>query len=379
MPLKAETVEIPLVHRVSAAASGEMEFVHACLSRISLAASSDVRSVALGPSVDFSTGCVYRALHSSGCIVPGQDVNWDCFAPLKVKVFFWIMRLQKTRTRALLHRLGCVPSTDCPFCPGQPEDISHLFVGCPRLRPLWNIISPSGAPGPMMTMVFDADLMSTLRVLDMVADHLRLWVVRAPSSVDTTPLLACYKAGSKTTNDHRSARRAELAPLQVQASKQAPETTTIKPPSRSWVTFSSRHPASKHPPEHVPQQPRVVGGGNGGASTEGSRTGSPPGEDGAVARPSTRRNSDRSITATHSTGEEELDPRRPKGSRRRCSYSDAAASHQRPHPIYKTDTRSAVPPPLPPPQRMEERRRTDGGSGETGGMTDDSQNRLSRL
>jgi hypothetical protein len=39
-------------------------------------------------------------------------------------------------------------------------------------------------------MVFDADLMSTLRVLDMIADHLRLWIVRAPSSVDTTPLLA---------------------------------------------------------------------------------------------------------------------------------------------------------------------------------------------
>jgi hypothetical protein len=216
-----------IVHRVSAAASGEMEFVHACLSRISLSASPDVRSVALGPSVDFSTGCVYRALHSTGCIVPGQDVNWNCFAPLKVKVFFWIMRLQKTRTRALLHRLGCVPSTDCPFCPGQPEDISHLFVGCPRLRPLWNIISPSGRPRadddvlrlldalsedlpPMHPkarntailallwsiwksrnrMVFDADLMSTLRVLDMIADHLRLWIVRAPSSVDTTPLLA---------------------------------------------------------------------------------------------------------------------------------------------------------------------------------------------
>jgi hypothetical protein len=137
------------------------------------------------------------------------------------------MRLQKTRTRALLHRLGCVPATDCPFCPGQPEDISHLFVGCPRLRPLWNIISPSGRPRadddvlglldalsedlpPMHPkarntailallwsiwksrnrMVFDADLMSTLRVLDMIADHLRLWIVRAPSSVDTTPLLA---------------------------------------------------------------------------------------------------------------------------------------------------------------------------------------------
>jgi hypothetical protein len=39
-------------------------------------------------------------------------------------------------------------------------------------------------------MVFDAELMSTPHVLDMMANHLRLWFVCAPSSVDTTPLLA---------------------------------------------------------------------------------------------------------------------------------------------------------------------------------------------
>ncbi|KAM0828739.1 hypothetical protein ACQ4PT_067324 [Festuca glaucescens] len=231
--LESGAVGVPLVHRVTAAASGEMEFVHACLSRVSLTTSPNVRTVALGPSANFSTGCVYRSLHSSGCIVPGQGVNWDCFAPLKVRVFFWIMRLHKTRTRALLHRLGCVPSPDCPFCSSQPEDISHLFVGCPHLRPLWSIVSPSGRPHadadvpalldalsedlpPMHRkarntvvlallwsiwksrdrMVFDADLMSTPRVLDMLVDHLRLWVIRAPPSVDTSPLLAWCRSVS---------------------------------------------------------------------------------------------------------------------------------------------------------------------------------------
>jgi hypothetical protein len=222
--LENGAVEVPLVHRVSAAAAGEMEFIHACLSRISLTPSPDIRSVSLGPLTDFSTGSVYRSLHSSGCIVPGQDVNWACFAPLKVRVFFWILRLHKTRTRALLHRIGCVASSDCPFCPNQLEDTSHLFVGCPRLRPLWNVVSPSGRPHvgadvpalldalsedlPSMhpearntvilallwtvwksrnRMVFDADFMSTPRILAMLVDHLRLWVIRAPLGSTRAP------------------------------------------------------------------------------------------------------------------------------------------------------------------------------------------------
>jgi hypothetical protein len=73
--MESGAMEIPLVHRVSAAASGEMEFIHACLSGISLTSSLDVRSIALGPSADFSIGSVYLSLHSSGCIIPGQDVN----------------------------------------------------------------------------------------------------------------------------------------------------------------------------------------------------------------------------------------------------------------------------------------------------------------
>jgi hypothetical protein len=102
-----------------------------------------------------------------------------------------------------------------------------LFVGCPRLRPLWNVVSPSGRPHvgadvpalvdalsedlpPMHPeahntvilallwtvwksrnrMVFDADFMSTPRILAMLVDHLRLWVVRAPPRVDTSTLLS---------------------------------------------------------------------------------------------------------------------------------------------------------------------------------------------
>ncbi|KAK1606878.1 hypothetical protein QYE76_030551 [Lolium multiflorum] len=127
----------------------------------------------------------------------------------------------------MLHRLGCVPSPDCPFCPGHTESIVHLFVRCPRLRALWGIVSPSRGPRsdddlpalldglsrdlPHMhkrvrntvilallwsiwksrnRMVFDAVHMPTARVIALIVDHLRLWVVRASPRVDTGPLLA---------------------------------------------------------------------------------------------------------------------------------------------------------------------------------------------
>ena len=42
------------------------------------------------------------------------------------------------------------------------------------------------------SLVFDSDRLSTSRVLAMVADHLRLWVVRAPRRVDLSSLRAWF-------------------------------------------------------------------------------------------------------------------------------------------------------------------------------------------
>ncbi|KAK1632753.1 hypothetical protein QYE76_007068 [Lolium multiflorum] len=71
--------------------------------------------------------------------MPLTDTN---FAPLKVRVFFWIARHGNTRMRALLHRHGCLPSPRCPFCT-ENEDQLHLFSRCARLMPLFAAV---GAP-----------------------------------------------------------------------------------------------------------------------------------------------------------------------------------------------------------------------------------------
>ena len=128
---------IPTQRQLSVQAVAELTYLHSRVREAQLAAGPDRHLVALGCSTEFRSGDVYRALHASGCVVPHNDLNWVNFAPPKVRVFFWILRLERTRTRAHLHRVGCVPVSDCPFCNSVVEDIPHVFVRCPRLSAVW--------------------------------------------------------------------------------------------------------------------------------------------------------------------------------------------------------------------------------------------------
>jgi hypothetical protein len=212
---------IPVRHRLTVQAEAELAFVRVQLRALCLSPSVDRRLVSFEASEEFRTADIYHALHSSGYIVPHQELNWENFAPPRVRVFFWILRLSKTRTRVHLSRLGCVPSPDCPFCPGHREDVRHLFVQCSRLTTVWASAAPGlrlppsanlpmlvdglaehlrgMPPSPRNTvvlsllwavwklrncMVFDRELLSATQVASMVAGHLRLWVVRAPPRVD---------------------------------------------------------------------------------------------------------------------------------------------------------------------------------------------------
>jgi hypothetical protein len=61
------------------------------------------------------------------------EVNWDNFAPVKVCVFFWVLRRGNIRTRSFLHLRGVLADEHCPFCPDAEEDLDHLFFKCPRV------------------------------------------------------------------------------------------------------------------------------------------------------------------------------------------------------------------------------------------------------
>jgi hypothetical protein len=166
-------------------ADAELNCLCAFLGALRLSPILDHRFVAIGDSKEFRVGSVPRVLHS-GCVVPHNDLNWENFAPLRVRVFFWILCLGRTRTRAHLSRLGCVPSSHCPFCPGIQEDLPHLFVRCLRLAGLW-----AQAVGGML-LGSDTDVSS---LLDGFVAHLSLMCPRPC----TQSSRSCGLSGSRGT------------------------------------------------------------------------------------------------------------------------------------------------------------------------------------
>ncbi|XP_071679972.1 uncharacterized protein [Lolium perenne] len=162
-------------------------------------------------------------MHSSGVSLLLAAHNWQNFAPVKVRVFFWIARHGNTRTRAMLHRHGCLPSPRCPFCV-EEEDLLHLFYRCPRLMPVFAALgvpvftsvcnlqdvcaalaTPFAAHSPLVrhtlvllllwitwksrnTMVFDAIRLSPRQTISLVLSHGDLWLHRLPRRSSRLPL-----------------------------------------------------------------------------------------------------------------------------------------------------------------------------------------------
>ena len=157
-------------------------------------------------------------LKQTGCGVPFADLNWNNFAPIKVRVFFWILRHGNTRTWEFLHRHGALGSEFCPFCPSEVEDIDHLFFLCPRIAAFWAVVCPIAPPhglpdllraisipaGPLRhtsillllwiiwksrnRMVFDGVNQGVATMHAMLSEHARLWASRAPRRLNTKPL-----------------------------------------------------------------------------------------------------------------------------------------------------------------------------------------------
>ncbi|CAN6252709.1 unnamed protein product [Urochloa humidicola] len=153
-------------------------------------------------------------IKQTGCAVPFADLNWDNFAPVKVRVFSWILRHGNTRTRSFLHDHGALGAPTCPFCRSSSEDIEHLFFTCPRLAAFWMFACPAGTPRSVSElaasfplqerrlrhttvllllwivwksrnrMVFDNVNQDLLALNKMVHDHARLWISRTPLRLD---------------------------------------------------------------------------------------------------------------------------------------------------------------------------------------------------
>jgi zinc-binding in reverse transcriptase len=58
--------------------------------------------------------------------------------PLKIKIFAWLVKINKILTTANLAKRGWTRSVKCIFYDAN-EDANHLFVACPMVQ-LWKIM-----------------------------------------------------------------------------------------------------------------------------------------------------------------------------------------------------------------------------------------------
>jgi hypothetical protein len=134
---------------------------------------------------------------------------WRCAAPLKCKIFVWLLRRRRLPTNARRYRHQLAASAACPSCCSD-EDVDHLLVFCHRAQELWStllsadqdlnvtaeqlLISSSSSPEDLTirtaiawniwkrrnALVFNSkDEPLQLVVANCVAD-VRLWAFRCP-------------------------------------------------------------------------------------------------------------------------------------------------------------------------------------------------------
>ncbi|CAO2152694.1 unnamed protein product [Urochloa humidicola] len=166
---------LPMQPRLSAAAGCELQVLTTRLAELRLGEAPDARHLLWGEDQAFSSGTVYKMLKQTGCAVPLADLNWDNFAPIKVRVFFWIIRRGNIRTRSFLHDHGALGTPTCPFCCSSPEDIEHLFFTCPCLTAFWAFACPAGTPRSVSELAASLPLQE--RRLRHTAVLLLLWIV----------------------------------------------------------------------------------------------------------------------------------------------------------------------------------------------------------
>jgi hypothetical protein len=120
--------------RLTNAASEQLVSLSNLLQDVTLSEAQDTRSLLDGSP--FSTKGAYLHLQSQ---LEDPDVSpiWKSRVPRKVKVFGWLLHLNRLNTRANLLHKHIIDSAACPRCQAQVEDRAHLFFHCPSSAAIW--------------------------------------------------------------------------------------------------------------------------------------------------------------------------------------------------------------------------------------------------
>jgi hypothetical protein len=80
-------------------------------------------------------------LHQGSIKLHGHTLIWKIWAPLKVKIFFWLALKRRHWTADRRHRHGLDAQTICSLCGMEPETNDHLFLSCSYTRQVWAVTS----------------------------------------------------------------------------------------------------------------------------------------------------------------------------------------------------------------------------------------------
>jgi hypothetical protein len=197
-----------LAPRLSNAAAIELVSLNSALATVHLQPHSHDTRVAKSFNQKLSNKDFY--VNSFRHLLPDDKAKttWLSAAPLKCKIFTWLMRRRRLPTNERRHRHQLALSAACPSCPCD-EDTAHLIVECHRASEVWNHFFPglvaafSGdvediwSPLPQCkamttiktaiawniwkrrnSLVFNARDDSLLQVLHRCVEDLRLWANR---------------------------------------------------------------------------------------------------------------------------------------------------------------------------------------------------------
>jgi hypothetical protein len=191
--------------RLTTVAESELLVIRRFIDGTSLRGGPDRRAIDSPSTPRFSSREAYRALSPVHPVDTTARLTWPLRIPTKVKIFAYLVDIDRLSTRVNLFYKSCAPSDICAACT-SPETGRHLFFDCPVSTAIWGQLDvpiPAGsfsiwdlpAPPPSPSgawhfgvaailwsiwksrndLVFNRVTHSTTSTLRKVCDDLTLW------------------------------------------------------------------------------------------------------------------------------------------------------------------------------------------------------------
>ena len=116
----------------------------------------------------------------------GGATVWNKVVPIKVRIHYWRLRMNRLPTKEMLTRKGVALVDDlCPLCQESTESREHIFVRCrffiairAAINTWWNIMEPNGNTlEDLWLRLSDQRDNARLREIKEVVWHTYLWCI----------------------------------------------------------------------------------------------------------------------------------------------------------------------------------------------------------